>query len=152
MPEVVVCDTSCFIALDNINELHLLNKLYKQLYTTPEVLNEFGKNLPGWIEIKSPMDQKKQHILEFQIDKGEASAIILALETSADLIILDDYKARLTAEKLELNITGTLGIIIKAKKNEIIKSVKPLLDKLQENNFRLSEDLINQAIKEAEEI
>jgi len=116
MPEVVICDTSCLIALDNIDELHLLKELYRKIYTTAEVASEFGTKLPDWFEIKSPADHHQQKLLEFQIDKGEASAIVLALELSAKLIILDDYKARLIAKKLGVTITGTLGIIIKAKK------------------------------------
>lgn len=72
-------------------------------------------------------DRQKQQLLEFQIDKGEASAIALALEIGADLVILDDYKARIVAEKMGLQITGTLGAIIKAKKNGIIESIRPAL-------------------------
>lgn len=120
MPKVVVSDTSCFITLANIGELELLQKLYQTVCTTQVVAEEFGEELPSWVEIISPADRQKQQMLEFQIDKGEASAIALALEISAELIILDDYKARLTAEKLGLDITGTLGIIIRAKKNGII--------------------------------
>ncbi|MEQ9377510.1 MAG: DUF3368 domain-containing protein [Imperialibacter sp.] len=82
---------------------------------------------------------------------GEASAITLALEIGADLIILDDQKARYTAEKLGLQITGTLGILIKAKKKGIVSSIKPFLEKLQQTNFRLSEHLIEEALKEANE-
>ena len=151
MPEVVVCDTSCFIALANINELGILKQLYQKLYMTPEVANECGDKLPDWMEIKSPNDRDKQHLLELHIDRGEASSITRALELSASLIILDDYKARLTAEKLGLTITGTLGAIIKAKNSGIIRSIKPALGKLQETNFRLSEELIKEACKEAGE-
>ena len=90
-------------------------------------------------------------MLEFHIDKGEASAITLALEISADLIILDDYKARQIAEKLDLKITGTLGVIIRAKNKGVISSIKPALNKLQQNNFRISEELIKEALKESGE-
>ena len=90
MPRTVVSDTSCFIALANINELTLLKELYNNLLTTPEIASEFGEKLPEWIIIKSPQDQQKLQMLEFQVDKGEASAIALALEIAADLIILDD--------------------------------------------------------------
>ena len=151
MPRTVVSDTSCFIALANINELTLLKELYNNLLTTPEIASEFGEKLPEWIMIKSPQDQQKLQMLEFQVDKGEASAIALALEIAADLIILDDYKARLTAEKLGLAITGTLGIIIKAKNQGLINTIKPLLTKLQQTNFRLTKSLMDEALKEAGE-
>jgi len=151
MPKTIVSDTSCFIALANIEELELLKELYQNLITTQQVADEFGEKLPNWIEIRNPKDQQKQKMLELQIDKGEASAITLALEISADLIILDDYKARQVAEKLSLNITGTLGIIVSAKNKGIISSIKPVLNKLQHINFWVSEDLIKAALKESGE-
>jgi predicted nucleic acid-binding protein len=151
MHKVVVSDASCFIALTNIDELQLLEKLYQQVYTTPDVAAEFGDELPKWVEVVAPVDRQKQQLLEFQIDRGEASAIALALEISAELIILDDYKARLAAEKLHLEITGTIGIIIKAKENGVIESIKPALKKLQTTNFRISENLIQEALRVAGE-
>ena len=76
-----------------------------------------------------------------QIDVGESSGIALALETQDCLVILDDYKARKIAEQLSLNFTGTLGLFIKAKNTGIINSVKPILEKIRETNFRISADL-----------
>src|SRR5665213_1163214 len=136
MPETIISDTSCFILLHKIGELELLKKLYQQVTTTFEVANEYGEVLPDWIKIKSPVDKSRQRILEFQLDIGEASAIALALETPDSTIILDDFKARRVAEKLGLEITGTLGVIVKAKKRGIIISIKPYLSKLKTTDFR----------------
>jgi len=86
-----------------------------------------------------------------QIDKGEASAIALALETSDNIIVLDDWKARKLAERLGLSVTGTLGVIIKAKNIGIIPTIKPYLDKIRGTNFRISEELEQIALKEANE-
>lgn len=58
-----------------------------------------------------------------QIDKGESSAIALALETPDSTVILDDYRARKIAEQLGVSITGTIGVIIKAKLNGAIPSI-----------------------------
>ena len=119
MPDVVIADTSCFIILSNINELDLLKKVYGTIVTTPDIVIEFGEDLPDWVIVKSPEDVKRQLVLEERIDKGEASAITLALELPGSTIILDDLKARLVAEELGILITGTVGIIIKAKLNGI---------------------------------
>lgn len=89
--------------------------------------------------------------MELQIDKGEASAIALAKETPDSTIILDDYKARKVAEKLGLHITGTIGVIIKAKLNGIISSIKPYLAKLNQTDFRVSAELEQQALQQAGE-
>ena len=75
----------------------------------------------------------------------------MALETQNCTLILDDYKARKIAEQLGITFTGTIGVIIKAKLKEIIPSIKPLLEKIKQTNFRLSEDIELQALKEANE-
>ena len=86
-----------------------------------------------------------------QVDKGEASAIALALETPDSTLILDDYRARKVAEKLKLNFTGTIGVIIRAKIKGVIPSIKPLLVKIKQTDFRLTDDIEQQALKEAGE-
>ncbi len=86
-----------------------------------------------------------------QIDKGESSAIALALETPESTVVLDDHKARKIAERLGINFTGTIGVIVKAKLTGKITSIKPILEKIKHTDFRLSSDLELQALKEAEE-
>lgn len=99
MPDVVISDTSCLIILSNIQELDLLKAVYKNVITTSDIAIEFGELLPDWITIKSPIDRKRQQILELQVDKGEASAIALALEMPESIIILDDLQAKNTCRK-----------------------------------------------------
>jgi len=151
MPKTIISDTSCFIILSKIGELDLLQKVYGQIATTTEIANEFGETLPDWVLILSPKDKIRQQLLELQIDKGESSAIALALEISESTLILDDFKARKIAEQLGLTFTGTLGVIIKAKKLGKINSIKPLLKKMKLTNFRISEELEIQALIQAEE-
>lgn len=151
MPKTIISDTSCFIILTNIGELDLLRKVYGQIITTIEIATEYGETLPEWVEIQTIVDKYRQQLLEMQIDKGESSAIALALETPNCTVILDDYKARKIAERLGINITGTIGVIIKAKLKGIIPSIKPLLEKIKQTDFRLSSDLELLALKEAQE-
>jgi len=107
MPKAIISDTSCFIILTNIGELALLRRVYGQIVTTPEIAAEFGELLPEWVEIAEVKDKYRQTILELQIDRGESSAIALALETPNSTVILDDYKARKIAERLGITLTGT---------------------------------------------
>ena len=62
--------------------------------TTQEITIKYGEALPEWVEIVTVKDKYRQQLLEMQIDKGESSAIALALETPDSTVILDDYKAR----------------------------------------------------------
>jgi predicted nucleic acid-binding protein len=151
MHKIIISDTSCFIILTNIGELHLLQKLYSKITTTIEIASEFGEPLPEWVEILSVKSKDTQRLLEMQIDKGESSAIALALEIPDSLLILDDIKARKVATQLGLSITGTLGIIIKAKLEGIIPSVIPILNKIKQTDFRLSDEVELQVLKAAME-
>lgn len=151
MHKVIISDTSCLIILSNIGELDLLNKLYGNIFTTNDIAVEFGEVLPDWITILEVKDKYKQQLLELQIDKGESSALALAIETGDCTVILDDLKARKIANQLHISFTGTLGVIIKAKQLGHIYSIKPLIEKIKRTNFRLSTDLELKALKAANE-
>lgn len=81
MHKTIISDTSCFIILAKINELELLHQLYGEVYTTVEIAEEYGEHLPDWVVVVNIKDKLVQQILELQIDKGESSALALALET-----------------------------------------------------------------------
>ena len=82
------------------------------------------------------------------MDKGEAEVMALGVEKKDSVLILDDKKARMIAkEALDLKITGTLGILIKAKQQGLIPSLKEVLTKLEKSNFRISKVLQKEALK-----
>jgi predicted nucleic acid-binding protein len=139
------------ILLDKIGELNLLNKVFGQIIITPEIALEFKSELPAWFEVKEPANKTYQKILEASLDKGEASAIALAIEQSDPLLIIDDLKGRKYAEQFGIKITGTLGVIIDAKLSGHIQSIKPLLDKIKKTDFRLTVDLETRALIKASE-
>jgi predicted nucleic acid-binding protein len=152
MPKTIISDTSCFILLSEISELDLLQKLYGEIFTTSVIANEFGEVLPNWVKIQDSTDKFRLQILEIQIDKGESSAIALALEIPESTLILDDIKARKIAQGLGLNFTGTIGIIIKAKLQNIIPSIEPIIEKIKQTNFRISPEVERQAYIQAKEV
>ncbi len=147
MPKTVISDTSTLIVFHKIEELELLQKVYGELLTTPEIAKEFGETLPDWIKIQSANDKKYQNFLYTQVDYGEASAIALASEFDDVLLLLDDLKARKLATRLNLKITGTLGIIHKAKQMKIIDRVKPLIDKLLLTDFHITENIVEEILR-----
>lgn len=151
MQKVIISDTSCLILLDKIAELNILNKLFGQIIITQEIALEYNKELPDWFTIQEPTNKIYQKILEASLDKGEASAIAFAIEQANCLLIIDDYKGRIYAERLGIKITGTLGVIIDAKLSGHIKSVKPLLDKIKLTDFRLTADLEKKTLEKSNE-
>ncbi len=73
--------------------------------------------------------------------------IALALELSDVLLILDDKKARRVAQQMGMKVIGTVGMLLRAKRQGIIAEVKPLFIKLTEVNFRLSQGIIQEALR-----
>jgi predicted nucleic acid-binding protein len=97
-------------------------------------------------------EHKVARLLAATLDPGEAEAIALALELSADLILLDERDGRSVAERAGLRVTGILGILLRAKDNGQIQSIKPEIDALRTRaRFFLSARLQQKALEIAGE-
>lgn len=152
MQKTIISDASCLILLDNIGELYLLHKLYGIVLTTPEVAAEFGKAIPDWLLIKQAENHNYQYILNASVDKGEASAIALAIDYPGSILIIDDLKGRKLAIQLGLHTLGTMGIFIDAKEKGIIELVKPMLEKVRKTNFRITKNIETIILEKAGEL
>ena len=146
----VVSNTTPIISLLKLNKLEILKDLYGQICIPLAVYKEIeaGKSKGyyqdllqvDWILISKVANG--QTVTPFpDLDAGEAEAIVLAIETSADLIILDERLGRFHAKHAGLNVTGTIGILIKAKKQGLIKELRPLLTELTEKEVWISDKL-----------
>ncbi|RLC13689.1 MAG: DUF3368 domain-containing protein [Deltaproteobacteria bacterium] len=80
------------------------------------------------------------------MDEGESEAIALAVCRNADLILLDESEARRIAELYNLSKTGVIGLLIRAKQEKLIDSLKTELDRLMEGGFWIDQNLYNQAL------
>lgn len=127
--------------MQNIGELSLLQKLFGEIFVTEEVGKEFGLVLPDWIKVKEVQNKTQQNALELILDKGEASAIALCLENKNSLLIIDEKKGRRIAQELGVKIIGTLGLVLSAKKNDLLDSVEEFLEKLENAGFHISQNL-----------
>jgi hypothetical protein len=77
-------------------------------------------------------------VLRESLGAGESEAIVLAQELGADLLLLDDALARRKADRLGLNVKGTLGVLLLAKQAGLLDAVKPVPAALQQTDFRAS--------------
>lgn len=108
-------------------------------------------SLPKWINIQSVKNINYFNILKETLDQGESSAIALAFECDNPLLILDDLKARKEAQNLGFKVTGVLGILLKCKEMKIIDTIKPLLEQLKNNGFRISPKIESYILEKAQE-
>ncbi|MCZ7359314.1 MAG: DUF3368 domain-containing protein, partial [Candidatus Methanoperedens sp.] len=83
------------------------------------------------------------------LDEGESEAIALALQEEADFILLDDYEAREFARIYGLKITGTIGVLLKAKFSGRISNLVEILEKLRETGYWLDENLYSEILRNA---
>ena len=151
MSTLVVTDTSCLIALDRIGYLGLLPALFDVL-APPAVVTEFGQK-PPWLTVRSAPDEARIAKLVKMLDRGEAEAIAFALAMPGAELLIDEARGRRVAQQLGLQITGTAGILLEAKRQGQIAAVRPLLDTLiQEHDFHLSEQLYEAIVGTAGEL
>jgi uncharacterized protein len=163
---MVIVDSSTLIHLSAIGRLSLLKDLYGHLTVTGAVWREVvdqGKGRPGvaeletarqegWVEVVAPSNQRLLHSLHHDLDEGEAEVIALAVEHSGSLVLLDEAEARRVASKFGIERTGAIGVLLRAKLEGRIESVRSDLDKLRtEAGFWIEETLYRRVIETAGE-
>lgn len=142
MPEKAIVDTSALIALEKINLLDLLCKIYSEIILPEAVISEFGSlTIDCYSTKKVESSLVKLLMTDLNLGKGEAEVIALAKEMGMK-IIMDDLKARRVAETLQLNITGTIGILLKAEKLGLIESAHTKAQELKNIGFYVSDKLL----------
>ena len=149
----IVSNSSPLIAFKQIGHFELLRKLVGPIIVPPAVSREVAPtvSLPGWIEIRTLTQPVASMVLRASLGAGESEAISLAIEVKARLLLLDDLAARRLAMGLHLPIIGTLGLLLAAKRNSLLKAVKPSLDKLLGYEFRVSTELYDRVLRDAGE-
>lgn len=147
MPKVIP-DTSCLILLRKIGALNLLDQLFDEVLITETVLCEF--NEPVSIPYKLAKIENKDFfkLVSLQLDPGEASVICMASDQQDYLMVLDDLKGRKVANALGLNFTGTLGVLVKAKRNGLIEKLEPYVEKLIQDGIRISNQVLDEIKKD----
>jgi hypothetical protein len=161
---IVVSDASPMINLAIIDQLNLLQKLYGTVVVPQAVYEEIvieGAGQVGatevteadWIKITQSTNRPLLTSLEGELDRGEAEAIVLAFELKADLLLIDERKGRIVANRLGINAIGLLGILVKAKHEGLISTVGLIMDNLKSKaGFWISEELYHYVLQAAGEI
>jgi len=161
----MVSNTSPIWNLASIERLDLLHDQCPEVLIPPEVFAELqlGSGYPAttriqealdtqWIQVKPLKSQHLKYALMLEVDQGEAAAIALALECKITRIIIDEADGRAAAKALGLQPTGILGILLRAKHEGKLESVKHDMERLRhEAGFFIAESLFQRILVDAGE-
>lgn len=161
---IVVSDTSPLLSLTLVGQLDLLRQLYGSIVIPEAVRDELivGGAAYGdgdeviaqtWISVRPVANPIVLKLLQRELDRGEAEALALAIDLKADLILLDEFKARRLADDLDLPHTGVIDLLGEAKRLNYVASIKPTLDALiNRAHFHVSQKLYQRTLQSAGEL
>lgn len=174
---IVISDTSPIIYLAKIEKLSILKDLYTRIYIPSEVWKELiypisqnNKIIPtdikfeidakesGWLIVKDPEKDVYHEMalsLSRELGRGEAYAIALSLELKADVLLINDKKAKEIAENKGIKTRWNSEVLLDALKQGLIQDFqefKKLLDRLIEFGFWIEKREYEKVILKAKNI
>lgn len=147
---IVVSDTTPLRYLIELDAVHLLETLFSQVIIPLEVANELqGANTPpkvkdwmracpAWLEVRTV--DVSSYIPAIEIHAGEREAIALALEITAEGILIDDKDARVEAQRAGLTVIPTLAILELAARRNLI-DLPSVMARLRQTSFHISQKI-----------
>jgi len=163
MPEsTTISNTSPLLYLHLIKQLELLTQLYGKVYIPPAVESELqagaarGVNVPQvsalpWLQVM-PLASTTSIPIVMDLGRGEAEVIALGLENPHSRLILDDTLGRRIARLQQLQVTGTVGVVVKAKHAGYLPAVAPVIGALQKAGLWLSDAVVAEVLRQAGEM
>ncbi len=160
---IVVSNTTPLIGLAQIGRFELLQLLFGEVYIPEAVYAEAvtaGREEGGakqeilsadWIKTTSVQDHLAVEVLLDEMDLGEAETIVLARELEAEWVLMDERKGRRKLAQLGMNRIGTLGILLKAKQTGLLGKIRPEVEKLRQQSFSISQEVIDAILQQANE-
>lgn len=155
---LVIADTSPINYLLLIGHVDLLPVLFNKVILpsvvkaelshpkAPLVVRDWIASPPAWIEIRQTGAYTDDAALAL-LDAGEKDAIALALELHADLMLMDDEEGALAARAKGFEVTGTLGVLQRAAKRQLIR-LDQAFDQLKRTNFRFRQETMDAMLAE----
>ena len=158
----VVVNTTPLIALSHVGQFSILKELYGEIIIPEAVYREVSVKSDSickrmvdssldWIRVEKIQNQMAKAMYKTQLHEGEVEVMILSKEIGADVVIIDDANAKKHAKYLGLPVTGTLGVLIKAKQTGHIEALKPILHQMIEHGIYISNSLVELCLKQVGE-
>ena len=154
----VIVNSTPLIALCHVNRLDVLKELYGEVTIPQAVYDEISVKENSvckktvdealeWIHVQKIQNIMAKAMFKSQLHDGEVEVMILAKEQDADIVIIDDQNAKKYAKYLGLPVTGTLGILIRAKQEGYIAELEPILDVMVQNGIYIKTSLIEHCLE-----
>ncbi len=147
---IVVSNTTPFIALSSVNLLHLMPTIFTRVVVASSVADEcsdggkiFVSDLTtlAWVQVQSVHSERQLPAL-FELDRGERDTLLLAAQQTSALVLMDEKLGRNMAEYMGLQVTGTLGILAKARVQGLIPSFSQQALAMRQQGIYFSEALV----------
>lgn len=142
-----ISNTSPIQYLHQTGLLDLLPALFARVVVPRAVMEELAEGRGLGISLPDVTQLGRADVCEIRspairplvrdLGPGECEVLAMALERPGSRVPIDDWLARQVARSLHLPLTGTLGILLRAKQVGHIHAVRPKLDELGALGFRL---------------
>ena len=121
----VIVNATPLIALALLDRLDLLPQLFEEIIVPQAVYEEVvvsGAGKPGagalaaaeWLRVIAPEETATIEPLLLGLDAGEMEVLLLARQLKPDWVIIDERLARSVAFAMDMQVKGTLGILLAA--------------------------------------
>ncbi len=148
---IVFSNTTPFIALSCINRLQILPELFGEIHVAASVIVECADGgrifVPDLAQLRWIVQEKDSYDINlpilFELDRGEKQTIALAMKIPGSIVLIDEKIGRNIAEYVGLQVTGTLGVLGKAKKLGLIPSFKDAAMDMIAQGIRYNRKLID---------
>lgn len=155
---IVVSDTTILSNLFQVGRAELLPTLYGEVIIPEAVRDELARldsSLPvalPWLRVQAVSDTGAVLNLLAELDRGEAEAIVLAQELRADWVLMDERPGRRVAAQRHLRVTGTLGVLLEAKRSGLLDAIGPVIREIQQKaGTWYHPQLLSEVLREAHE-
>jgi predicted nucleic acid-binding protein len=147
---MVFSNTTPFLALSSVDLLHLLPSIFDEIVVAPSVVDECregGRILvpdltsQSWVRVQPVQDERRLPAL-FELDRGERDTLLLAAAQSGALVVMDEKLGRAFAEYLGIQVTGTLGVLAKARTMGLIPSFSRAASQMRDQGIYFHNDLV----------
>lgn len=150
---LVVADSSPLVYFSRVGVLHVLAALFDDVVVPRAVWHEAVERRPSapgidvlrqasWIRVVDDPSPPR----DLGLDPGETAAILVAESRHADLLLIDERVGRKVAQERGLTVRGTLGVLVQARQADVLPALKPVLDALVAEGFRIAPALVREAL------